>query len=215
MSEKQIFNALIEFFEEDEWDFQWIEGLSTLSMGFSGINGKWICYAQARESQHQFIFYSVLPVNVPDDKRPNMAEFITRVNYGMIIGNFELDYEDGEVRYKTSVDVEGTDLSMSLIRQLVYANLVVTDRYLPGVMKVMYGDITPLAAMEYVESLDNDFIERLELAEDDEDEFDFEDDLDDFFEDDFDFGDDDEDDDLDDDEDDLSNGLSSNGTGRH
>ena len=67
MAEQQIFNVLIEFFEEDGWDFQWIPDSPVLSMGFSGHNGKWLCYAQAREIEEQVVFYSVLSVNVPPD----------------------------------------------------------------------------------------------------------------------------------------------------
>ena len=92
MSEGQIFNAIVEFFEEDEWDFHWMEGLPILNMNFTGKNGRWVCYAQAREDQEQFVFYSVCPINVPENRRSKIAEFITRANYGMIIGNFELDY---------------------------------------------------------------------------------------------------------------------------
>jgi len=151
MGDVQIFNALIEFFEEDEWDFQWLQGLPVLSLGFGGRNGNWTCYAQAREPQQQFVFYSVVPVNAPADKLPALAEFITRANYGMILGNFEMDYEDGEVRYKTSVDVEGSALTPAMIRQMVYANVIIMDRYLPGIMRVIYGSFTPLEALESVE----------------------------------------------------------------
>ena len=151
MGEQQIFNLLIEFFEEDEWDFQWTAGTPILSMGFQGMNGSWLCYAQAREPEEQVIFYSDLAINVPPDKRLKIAEFITRVNYGMVIGNFEMDFEDGEVRYKTSLDIEGAELTAAMIRQLVYANLVITDRYLPGIMQVMYSNISPEAALDNIE----------------------------------------------------------------
>lgn len=212
MGEQQIFNLLIEFFEEDEWDFQWVSGMSILSMGFSGQNGNWMCYAQAREAQQQLAFYSVLPINVPPNKRRHVAEFITRVNYGMVIGNFEMDYDDGEVRYKTSADVEGFDLPMPMIRHLVYANLLITDRYLPGLMRVMYGDIAPIDAIDEIELQDEyeDLseldIDDIELAFDEEyddtfgyldDEYDDDDDLDALN--------DDDDDTLDDSDDRLSN----------
>lgn len=147
MSDQQIFNALVEFFEEAEWDFQWMEGASVLSMNFSGKNGKWHCFAQAREAQQQFVFYSVLPVNAPDDKRHKVAELLTRINYGMVIGNFEMDFNDGEIRYKTSVDVEDAELTPPMIRHLVYANIIITDRYLPAIMRTIYSDITPLEAI--------------------------------------------------------------------
>ncbi|MBC8100915.1 MAG: YbjN domain-containing protein [Armatimonadetes bacterium] len=151
MSGGQIFNTLVEFFEEDEWDFHWMEGLPVLSMGFAGRSGRWVCYAQARESQEQFVFYSVCPMNAPEDRRSAVAEFITRANYGMIIGNFELDYNDGEIRYKTSIDVEGDTLTTPLIKQCVYANIVVMDRYLPGIMRVIYGASEPLEEIGKIE----------------------------------------------------------------
>ncbi len=185
MAEQQIFNALIEFFEEDGWDFQWIPDSPVLSMGFSGQNGKWVCYAQARESEEQLVFYSVLSVNVPPDKRHKVAEFITRVNYGMVIGNFELDYEDGEIRYKTSIDIEGTELVASMIRQIVYANLVITDRYLPGIMRVIYSEESPVDVLDSIELedlLNSDFEDIASLFDDedfDDDDFDDDDFIDD------------------------------------
>ncbi|GAB5494176.1 MAG: hypothetical protein Phog2KO_43910 [Phototrophicaceae bacterium] len=216
MAENQIFNSLVAFFEEDGWDFQVVEGSSVLSMGFSGKNGKWICYAHARESESQFAFYSVLSINVPVDKRHKVAEFITRANYGMMIGNFEMDYIDGEIRYKTSIDVEGTDLSSTMIQQLVYPNLIITDHYFEGIMRVVYSDMRPIDILDEIEisgaeseevtaenfgdlTLYSDGSFSLDgLTDDDFDDFEIddfdEDDLDDFLE--SDFGDDFDDDDF-------------------
>jgi len=160
---QQIFNAIVEFFEDDEWDFNWMEGMPVLRMGFSGKNGKWTCYAQAREEQQQFVFYSVCPINAPENLRTKIAEFITRANYGMIIGNFEMDYDDGEVRYKTSIDVEGADLTSALTRQIVYANVIIMDRYLPGIMRCIYSDALPQECVEEIEGArhdDNSFLDE-------------------------------------------------------
>lgn len=43
----------------------------------------------------------------PENKRLAVAEILTRANLGMIIGNLELAFVDREIRYKTSIDVEG------------------------------------------------------------------------------------------------------------
>ncbi len=151
MLKGQIFNALIEFFEADDWKFSWMEGLPILRMGFTGKNARWTCYAQAREEQQQFVFYSVSPINAPEAKRSAIAEFIARANYRMIIGNFELDFRDGEIRYKTSIDVEGTTLNHFLIKPMVYTNIMIMDRYLPGMLRVIYGDVPPDDAVAAVE----------------------------------------------------------------
>ena len=148
----QFFEEIVNFFEEDGWPFVQIEGEPLLQMVFQGENGKWTCYAKARDDQEQFVFYSVCPVNTPDSKRLAVAEFLTRANSGMIIGNFEMDFEDGEIRYKTSIDVEDDSLSCALIKRLVYANVMMMDAYLPGIMSVIYGDVTPLDAIAQIES---------------------------------------------------------------
>ena len=118
---------------------------------FRGDNAQFACFAQAREEQQQFVFYSICPVAVPEHKRPEIAEFITRANFDMVIGNFELDYEDGEVRFKTSIDVEGADLLSTLIKPILYANVLMMDQYLPGMMGVIYADKTPADAVAQVE----------------------------------------------------------------
>ena len=66
-------------------------------------------------------------------------------------GNFELDFEDGEFRYKTSLDLEGLEPNPALFVPMVYANVATMDRYLPGVLSVMYGSIAPAEAVNQVE----------------------------------------------------------------
>ena len=147
----QIFDTTVEFFTDDEWPFSQLEEQTILRTGFRGDSGEWTCYAQAQEEQERFIFYSVCPIKVPEEKRSAMAEFLTRANYGMIIGNFEMDFSDGEIRYKTSIDVEDDRLNAALLQNLVYANVSTMDRYLPGIMGLTYGDVSPAQAIAQVE----------------------------------------------------------------
>ena len=150
--EGPIYTALANFFESDHWPSNPVAGRSVISLPFQGKHGQWLCFAQAREAQQQFIFYSLCPAVVAERRRPSIAEFITRANYGLIIGNFELDYADGEIRYKTSIDVEGGELTAPLIKQVVYANVLMMDQYLPGILAVLYNDSSPLEALAQVES---------------------------------------------------------------
>ena len=147
----QILDTAISFFREDGWSFTQLEEQPALRLGFQGENGQWSCYAQAREEQAQLLFYSLCPVKAPEDRRMAVAELLTRANYGLFIGNFELDMDDGEIRYKTGIDVKGDRLSLALVRPLVYANVLMMDRYLPGIMSVIYGNVAPAEAVAQVE----------------------------------------------------------------
>jgi hypothetical protein len=147
----ELLQAVEGFLTEDDWPIHQIEGKDVLRSGFQGENGQWNCYAQANDENHIFIFYSVCPVTIPTEKRDAVAEFLTRANYGLLVGNFELDYADGEVRYKSSLDVENSSLSQPLFHNLVYANVWMMDRYLPGIMEVTYGNAFPLDAIRKIE----------------------------------------------------------------
>jgi hypothetical protein len=151
-SKEQTVEAMVNFFTEDDWPFTKIKGEPVLLTAFQGQNGKWTCYAKAREEQEQFIFYSICSINAPGNKRLAVAEFLTRANTGMIIGNFELDFASGEICYKTSIDVKGDLLSSALIKQLVYANVSMMDKYLPGIKSVIDGDVEPKDAIAQIES---------------------------------------------------------------
>lgn len=140
-------------FDADGWPYTPIDGTTTLRLAFKGESGQWICYARALEEREQFVFYSICPVCAPTEQRPAMAEFLARANYGLIIGNFELDFDDGEIRFKTSIDVEGDELSPALIRQVVYSNVAMMDTYLPGILAVLYGDVSPMDAIARVEGM--------------------------------------------------------------
>jgi hypothetical protein len=150
----QLFETVLEYLTEDEWNFHVIKEDTALTLSFRGDTGVWQCFGTADEEKQWFTFYSILPSNVPDDKRVEVAEFITRANYGLVIGNFEMDYADGEVRYKTSVDVEGGELTSKMVENVIRANVMTMDRYFAGLMGVLYGDRDPAEAIAEMEEGD-------------------------------------------------------------
>ena len=143
-----LYAAMEQFFKEDQWPSLLLDGRTVLTMNFEGQNAKWTCYAQAREEQQQFIFYSLCPINAPTDKRAAVAEYLTRANYGLVIGNFEMDLEDGEIRYKTSFDCENIPLTSALFKNVVYPNVFMMDRYLPGILAIVYSEAVPVETVE-------------------------------------------------------------------
>lgn len=148
-----LFEIVVSFFESHDWPISQVEGETALQMAFQGENGQWSCYASTNEARQEFVFYSLCPINVPENQRLAMAEFLTRANYGITIGNFEMDFDNGEIHYKTSIDVEGDELSTALIQQLVAANVVIMNQYLPGIMAVIYGNVSPKEAIGQIENV--------------------------------------------------------------
>lgn len=150
-TKEPLLAAAAAFFSQDDWNPSRVEGKTILKMGFKGNNGTWTCFAQTREEQKQFLFFSILPNNVPPERRAAVSEFITRANYGVYIGNFEMDMNDGEVRFRTSVDVEGGSLAPTMIKNLAYTNVMMMDKYLAGLNKVAYGGADAAATIKEIE----------------------------------------------------------------
>jgi len=149
VSNGTILEALAEFFTGEGWPFHKMEDEeNSLQIGFQGDNGLWNCFAKAREETNQVLFYSICPVIAPPGKRGAVTEYITRANYGIVTGNFEMDIESGIIRYKTYLSAEGITLTPQVIRQVVFPNLLLTDKFLPGLLKTVYSDISPAEAWE-------------------------------------------------------------------
>jgi hypothetical protein len=139
------------FLRDDNWYPDAIEGLTAFASRYIGDHGEYRVIVHVNVELAQVYVYVVAPENVPEERRSAVAEFITRANYGLRIGNYELDFRDGEVRYKSSLDFEGADLSSALLRNLMYPAVQTVDRYQPGLQSVGFDGATPAAAVAEIE----------------------------------------------------------------
>lgn len=146
-TEGRLLSAVRDYLVADDWPVRTLPDVAGLEAGYQGDHGRWSVYVSTDEAAGFCVVYSVSPVQVPEARRATAAELVTRANYGLPVGNFELDLDDGEVRYKTSVAVGGADLPEDVIRTMVYINVMAMDRYLPAVMSVAAGSADPVAAL--------------------------------------------------------------------
>lgn len=136
-------DAVSAYFVRREWPLE--DHGDYLATLVSGKNGEWSAYFDIRENEDQIAVHSMVPVEIPDDQRTNVALFLTRANFGLAVGNFEFDLDDGETRYKTSIDLGGVDASDDLVDRLFTANIVTVDHYLPGLRAAARGEDPALA----------------------------------------------------------------------
>jgi hypothetical protein len=142
-----LLKGLRSAFIENRWPFLEVRGAPVLLSELSGAQGTWKFYAHAVEEQGLILLYSICPLRVPGERRSEVAQFLTRANHGLAVGNFELDFDDGEVRYKTVLQLPGDEVDSITLKRLVRANGIAMETYLPGIGAVISG--TPaLPALE-------------------------------------------------------------------
>lgn len=139
------------YLRNDDWHFDHHPENNFLTMGFKGQHGTFRVVVRTREEEEQVAVYSLHGTAIPEEHRAEVAEFSTRANYNMILGNFEMDFRDGEFRYKTSIDVEGGELTETMFRNLLTSNVLMIDRYTPGLMRVLYSGISAEEAVQEIE----------------------------------------------------------------
>lgn len=143
---------LEEFFQQAEIKATRVEGEPAFRLVLGGDHGLMPAMVGLLVERHQFITYVAAPSTCPANRRGALAEFIARANWGLPMGNFELDMDDGSVRFKTSLDYEDNGLTLSLIRNTFAPAAFTMDRYLEGLLAVMYGNGNPEDIINSIES---------------------------------------------------------------
>jgi hypothetical protein len=147
-----ILDIVLRFFQEDQWNFQQIDDKPIIRAGFRGEHGTWVCFARADEENQRFLFHSTMGLNIPPQYRTAVAEYLTRANCGLPLGNFEMDLDTGDIRFKTSIETPEGGLTTAMVRALAYANVRSMDHYFPGVLAVVHGGLSPEAALARAET---------------------------------------------------------------
>jgi hypothetical protein len=117
-----------------------IDGEDILIVEGVGERDDLTVYAHAREDDDQLVVYAVWPGRAAPDVRPAMAEFFTRANWALAVGNFELDLDNGEMRFKVGIDAEGGELRAPLVQQMLRTVIAAMETFATGIDRVLAGE---------------------------------------------------------------------------
>jgi hypothetical protein len=151
-NEQPLLDVVLRFFVEEQWNFKKIDQKPVIRAGFRGEHGTWVCYATVEEDHRRILFHSYMGMNIPFEYRAQVVEYLNRVNYCLALGNFEMDMETGDVRFRTSLEAPEGDLGLAFIRAMAYGNVHTMDHYFPGIVAVMNSGLSPEAALARVEA---------------------------------------------------------------
>jgi hypothetical protein len=152
MRVSEVFAAVLAFLEADGWPTALRTEIGeVVATKYQGESGRWMCEARV-DTWGRVSFYSAYPESVPEDRRLEVSEFLTRANWALVVGNFELDLRDGELRVKTSIDTQGTVLPDEMLRALIYTNVGIMDRYIQSVAAVIEDGVSAAEAIARIES---------------------------------------------------------------
>ena len=95
--------------------------------------------------------YATVGCHAPEQKRAVAAELLNRINWRLVVGNFEMDVADGEIRYRTTLDARGGELTDEMVECTIRTNLTTIDRFYPAIMTLLWNDLSAEDALALVE----------------------------------------------------------------
>ncbi len=146
------YERLIQHLDEREVRYTADSDTRSIYAEFRGEVGTYRIIAVVDADAELFQVFGCAPVRVPDGARPAIAETLTRANYGLKVGAFELDWNDGELRFHASQILSDGNLNDEVIGRLMGTTFAMLDMYLPAVMSVIYGNELPLDAIRCAEA---------------------------------------------------------------
>ena len=136
-----LFSTVNNFLEEDGWKFESFKNDGVLRAYFSNNKLEWELLTLVREELDQIIFYShVTESTTPKHRRNEMCLLLNNLNNRTVYGAFEMDIDEGEVMFRTALDLVEVSPSYELIRNSFYTNLGTMERYHGALVALMTDD---------------------------------------------------------------------------
>jgi hypothetical protein len=108
--------------------FPWVAGSIPLT-----------CFVQINTDMQGFIFRAMPGLPVEPKLRPIVGEFIQRLNYEQPIGNWAINLDTGDVRFKNGVYFRGGELTENMIRNVIDSSLFFVYHDIMGFVKLQTG----------------------------------------------------------------------------
>lgn len=136
---ENIANSIKVYLEAQDWtfDFDEIGGIFRVEADLACKLGVAMVVYQVMENS--FLAYTTIPDEAPAEMKPLVAEYLHRANYGLPRGNFEFDYDDGSVHFKTFFDCPDDTVSAKQLEESMAIGLTVFERYGDGLHELLNG----------------------------------------------------------------------------
>lgn len=161
----EIVNSIREFLEKDDWKFSFDSEKGMFKFGVAVRNRLKNVKCRILVHEDCYTVYAVSPIGPDEDDRDmmnNMSEFICRANFGLRNGNFEMDFTDGEIKYKTFVNC-GNDIipASKIIEESIYTPVAMFDKYGSGITDIIFQGVGATKAVSKCEGIEDEELQEI------------------------------------------------------
>jgi len=136
---------------EDGWPLGVDAEAPAVHTRFEGNSGPHRAVLTFDSEVERVLLYGVVFDTSETASRARLQELVTRINYGLAVGVFEMDLDDGEVRYRLSIPAEHA--LPDIVVPALIDSCAAVDTYAPTFAAVAQGQTATAALADLRESL--------------------------------------------------------------
>jgi len=140
-----------EYLKSQSWNYEFNEEDGLFRFGMSLENKMSNCRMVILVGEELFTSYAISPVSADADSMAQVANYLTRANYGLKIGNFELDCRDGEIRFKATLFCGETIPELGMVERVADMPFRMMEHYGSGLLNVLFGNADPASEIAKID----------------------------------------------------------------
>ena len=155
----ELVNLVKKYLVDDDWHFSFDENTGMFDFGLRVKSKIQKINYIVDVHEDEIVVYGMCPIGADHtdcNMMAQMAEFLCRANYGLKNGCFELDFRDGEVRYRSFIDCEDVMPSTEVIKNSIHCTAAMFKRYAPGIVDIIFSGCTAKEAITKCEKSPED-----------------------------------------------------------
>ena len=135
------FDTIVKTLEQREWKFDADKNKLMIDTGVKG-NDLPIPLKLCVDADRQLvILYSYLPVEIPENKRLEIALAISVINHSIVDGSFDYNAFNGNVVFRLTTSFKGSILSPELFDYMIDVSSITVDEYNDKIDDIVKGKL--------------------------------------------------------------------------
>ncbi|TDU69267.1 hypothetical protein EI77_02915 [Prosthecobacter fusiformis] len=126
-----LYAATLTTFKSQGWHYREVPGMEVIESDFEAHHTKVPLHVQVYGTAHIASVVATASMKVPPSHRLQVAELLMRTNKELNLGNFELDWDSGEVMFRISNIFPPHRYDERILASLVHSTIAEMDRVTP------------------------------------------------------------------------------------
>lgn len=139
---QKVYKTMVKALKARNWHFEEREQDLAIVSNYTGDDLTVNFYIKVDPEREVIQYISPLPFKMDESKRVDAAVAVCVANYGLVNGSFDLDINDGEIRYRLTSSYCDSEMGEEFFYDMMAIAVLTTDKYNDRFMMLNKGLMT-------------------------------------------------------------------------